>query len=54
MISKPKSFEQLKKLVNSGDIEILLEEELDDGTSRLLVCDHRQSYKDGEIYELIV
>ena len=54
MISKPKSFEQLQILINSGDIEILLDEELDDGTTRLLICDHRQSYNDGEVYELIV
>lgn len=54
MVPKPQSFNELENLVNNGDIEIMVSEELDDGTTRLLICDHRRIYEDGEIYELIV
>lgn len=51
---KPKNEEELKALVDSKEVEILLYEDLPDGTTRLLICDHRRSYEEGEIYELIV
>lgn len=49
---KPQSFEELKQLVDSGLIEVLLSEDNDDGTMRVLVCDSRLTYEEGEIYEL--
>ena len=51
---KPKNEEELKALVDSKEVEILLYEDLPDGTTRLLICDHRRSYEEGEIYELVV
>jgi hypothetical protein len=53
-MTKPESFDELKALHDAGDIEVMLEEDLDDGATRLLVCDHRRTYEEGEIYELIV
>jgi len=46
--------DELKNLLASGDIEILLQEDVGDGTTRLLICDRRRTYKEGEIYETIV
>ena len=51
---KPQNEAELRQLVEAGDIEIMLAEDLEDGTSRLLLCDHRRSYEEGEIYEIIV
>lgn len=51
---KPRSADELKALVDSGEIEIMLMEEIDGGLTRLLLCDHRRNYEEGEIYELIV
>lgn len=51
---KPQSEAELRQLVEHGDIEIMLAEDLEDGTSRLLVCDHRRTFEQGEIYEIIV
>ena len=50
----PQTAEELKQLVECGDIEIMLAEDLPDGTSRLLLCDHRRLYNQGEIYEIII
>lgn len=52
MFPKPQSFDELKILIDAGDIEILISEDLDDGTTRLLICDNRRT--EGEIYELII
>ena len=54
MVDKPKSFEELRQLVENGDIEVLIQEGVSDGTTRLLVRDNRRSYEEGEVYELIV
>lgn len=51
---KPTSFPELKTLVDAGDIEVMLQEDQDDGTTRVLLCDHRRTYEEGEIYEIIV
>lgn len=54
MNNKPTSFEELKALVSSGEIEIMLQEDFQDGTTHLLVCDNRRTYEEGEIYEVIL
>ena len=55
MISpKPKNEEELKQLVEAGDIEIMLAEDICGQLTRFLLCDHRRSYFEGEIYEIIV
>ena len=51
---KPKNEAELKKLVESGDIEIMLAEDICGQLTRLLLCDHRRSYEEGEIYEIVV
>lgn len=51
---KPKTWEELEALYDAGDISVLLQEELDDGTTRILICDNRRTYEEGEIYEIIV
>ncbi len=51
---KPKNEEELKLLVEKGDIEILLAEDIDGELTRLLICDNRRSYEEGEIYEIVV
>ena len=51
---KPKTWNELKRLYDNGDIEILLQDDNDDGTTRLLVLDHRRTIREGEIYELNV
>ena len=50
---KPKTFAELKALVESGDISVMLQEDLSDGTTRLLLCDYRQPWE-KEVYEVIV
>ena len=52
--SKPESTDELRTLVESGDIEILLSEEIADGTTHLLVQDNRRTYEEGELYEIVV
>ena len=52
--SKPQNEEELRILVDSGDIEIMLWEDIGGQLTRLLLCDHRRSYSEGEIYEIIV
>ena len=49
-IEKPKTWNELKQLYDNGDIEILLQEDNDDGTTKLLV----RTIQEGEIYELNV
>ena len=50
----PQSFDELKKLVEDGDIEVLLQEDIAGELTRLLICDHRRTVEDGEIYEIVV
>ena len=54
MTKKPKTFEEVLKLVDSGDIEVMLQEWMTDGTICFLICDHRRTYEDGEVYEVVV
>jgi len=54
ILPKPQNIEELKKLVESREIEIMLSEDLPDGTTRLLILDCRRQYSEGEIYEIIV
>jgi len=49
---KPQSIEEVKNLIDAGDMEVWVQEDLDDGTTRLLVCDNRSTY--ANIYEIIV
>ena len=51
---QPQNEAELRQLVDSGDIEIMLWEDIDAQLTRLLLCDHRRSYEEGEIYEIIV
>ena len=51
---KPRSTEELQALIENGDIEIMLAEDVDEQLTRLLICDHRRSYEEGEIYEIII
>ncbi len=51
---KPRNAEELKALIDNHEVEIMLSEDLDDGTSRLLICDNRRTYDEGEIYEIII
>ena len=51
---KPRNAEELKQLVDDHEIEIILAEDLDDGTTRLFICDNRRTYEEGEIYKIIV
>lgn len=48
---KPKTYEELRELIRDGFLSVQLSEELDDGTTHLLVLDNRQQYK-NEVYEL--
>ena len=50
---KPKTFEEVKALVESGHISVMLQEEID-GETHFLISDHRRTYEEGEIYEVIV
>ncbi len=51
---KPQSLDELKALRNSGDIEIMLAEDMADGTTRILICDHRRTFEEGKIYEIVI
>ena len=51
---RPETIEELKSLVDAGDIEILLSEEIADGTTHLLVQDNRRTFEEGELYEIVV
>ncbi len=51
---KPKTFEEVEQLIASGDIEVMIQEDIDEQLTRMLICDNRRSYEEGEIYEIIV
>ena len=51
---KPKTWKEFEELYRDGDIEILIIEEQEDRTIKLLLCDHRRTYDEGEIYEIII
>lgn len=51
---KPRNSEELQRLIDAHDIEILLSEDIDGQLTRLLICDNRRSYDEGELYEIIV
>ncbi len=51
---KPKTFEEVEQLIASGNIEVMIQEDLPDGTTRLFICDNRRTYEEGEIYEIII
>lgn len=54
MTEKPKTFEEVKELVESGHISVMLQEGMADGKTRFLLCDHRRTYEEGEVYEVVV
>lgn len=57
MTEKPKTFEEVTELLFSGDIDIMLKEDVQDKGMykvRFLICDHRRTYEEGEVYEVIV
>jgi hypothetical protein len=54
MTEKPKNIEELKSLVESGEIEIMLAEDVGGELTRVLILDHRRTYEEGEIYELVI
>jgi hypothetical protein len=47
------TFEEIEELVEKGDIEVMIQEEIGDKTY-FLICDHRRTYEEGEIYERVV
>lgn len=52
MINKPTTWQELRDLHESGEIEVIAEEDQPDGTTLLLIQDNRRGYAEGEIYEL--
>jgi hypothetical protein len=52
--NKPQSFAEFKTLLDNGDIEILLSEDMAGELTRLLILDHRRTYSEGEIYEILI
>jgi hypothetical protein len=52
--NKPQSFAELKTLLDNGDIEVLLAEDVAGELTRLLILDHRRTYSEGEIYEILI
>jgi len=52
---KPKAWEELEALVETGDVEVLIIEKLpyDETKLHIMVLDNRRTYKEGEIYELV-
>jgi len=51
---KPKTFNEVKELVECGDVSVMLQEDMDDGATHFLICDNRRSYEEGEVYEVVV
>ena len=51
MGEKPKTIEEVEKLVESGDMSVWIQEERENKII-LLVCDYRRSYEEDELYEL--
>lgn len=56
---KPETFEEVDTLVQMGAIEVMLQEDvkcLADGKykTHFLICDHRRTVEEGEVYEVIV
>jgi hypothetical protein len=51
---RPKTFEELKQLVDNGDIEVWIEEDISDTLTRYFILDRRRTYEEGELYELIL
>lgn len=51
---KPRSYEEVIALKEANEIEVMLAEDLPDGTTRMLICDNRRTYEEGEIYEIII
>ncbi len=54
MTSKPSNITELKSLIENGDIEILLQEDIGGELTRILICDHRRTFEEGEIYEIMI
>lgn len=52
--NKPQSFAEFKALLVNGDIEILLSEDVAGELTRVLILDHRRTYSEGEIYEILI
>ena len=53
MNEKPKTFKEVEALVESGDVSVLIQEERGNETI-FLICDHRRTYGEGEVYEAVV
>ena len=53
MNEKPKTFKEVEALVESGDVSVLIQEERGNETI-FLICDHRRTYGEGEVYEVVV
>lgn len=51
-VERPKTFKELKDLVEAHLVEVMIEEDSPDGTTHFLVCNSRRTYEEGEIYEL--
>jgi len=51
---KPTTYEEVETLVDSGQIEVMVQEFVDDSHIRFFICDHRRTYEENEIYEVIV
>jgi hypothetical protein len=47
------TFVDIEELVNNGDIEVMIQEEIN-GNTHFLICDHRRTYEEGEIYEIVI
>lgn len=50
---KPKTWTEVERLMDDEEIEVWIAEESDRGL-HLLICDHRRTVEEGEIYEIVV
>lgn len=47
------TYEEIESLVESGDIEVMIQEVINDKI-HFLICDHRRTVEEGEVYEVVI
>jgi hypothetical protein len=53
MTEKPKTLFDVEELVHNGDISVMHQDFINN-EYHFLICDHRRTYEEGEVYEVVV
>ena len=53
MVENPKTLFEIEELVSNGDISVMHQDFINN-EYHFLVCDHRRTYEEGEVYEVVI